>query len=431
MSRTAPAIGAHDLRAWRNAVFVVFSLSGLGFASWVSRIPAVRDELELSTATIGLMLFGLAIGSIVGLAVAPNYLNRFGARRGLRYAILTMSAATVVLGAAAGILESAHLTSVVLLCFGFSYSITDVVMNVEGAEVEKSLGKTVLPMMHAFFSLGTIAGAIAGAGAAAIRLPVGIHLGIMGVLMACIGVAAVHYIPRPGATPGTTTSPTDAAPGTTTTLTGAVPARRVRRIDGLLDALRLVREPQLVLLGLMVVGMAFAEGSANDWLPLAAVDGHGFGNATGALVYGAFVGAMTLGRATGGPLIDRFGRSTTLTAMAGLGLVGIVLFIVTDHQWVAFIAAALWGLGGSLGFPVGISAAADHPTNAARRVSMVSIFGYTAFLVGPPVLGFLGEHWGILNAFYVVAAMLLVSLLVTPRAMRSGTARPGERRRRT
>ncbi|MDN5756368.1 MAG: MFS transporter, partial [Micrococcaceae bacterium] len=74
---------------------------------------------------------------------------------------------------------------------------------------------------------------------------------------------------------------------------------------------------------------------------------------------------------------------------------------------------------GSLGFPIGVSAAADHPTQSARRVSIISIFGYMAFLVGPPVLGVVGEHLGILNAFYLVALMLLLSLVVAPRAMRA------------
>lgn len=136
--------------AWRNAVFSVFALSGLGFATWVSRIPAVRDGMSLSTSTIGLLLFGLAAGSIFGLALAPAALARLGSRRALLYAMLAMAASTVALGLAAGVLASPALTAAVLVVFGFAFSVNDVLMNVEGSDVEKALGRTVLPMMHAF-----------------------------------------------------------------------------------------------------------------------------------------------------------------------------------------------------------------------------------------------------------------------------------------
>lgn len=416
MSTTQPTLARDSLSAWRNAVFVVFSLSGLGFASWVSRIPAVRDGMHLGTETVGLLLFGLAIGSIAGLATAPNYLARVGTRTGLLYSLLAMAAATVLLGLATGAVESFALSVAALFLFGFSYSITDIVMNVEGAEVERATGRTLLPLMHAFFSLGTIVGAVLGAAAALHPLPVSWHFGAVGVGIATVGAWTVRYIPRPAAG--------DAVPGPTARAVAGSVTGHHRFRDRLRATLLLATQPQLLFLGLLVVGMAFVEGSANDWLPLAAVDGHGFDNAGGALVYGTFVAAMTVGRAAGGPLIDAVGRRRTLLVMGSLGFVGILVFILTDQHWTAFCAAALWGLGGSLGFPVGISIAADHPTDAARRVSIVSIFGYTAFLVGPPILGFIGGHLGILDAFYVVAAMLLVSLLAVPRAMRVAPGSP-------
>lgn len=408
------------LAVWRNAVFTVFGLSGLGFATWVSRIPAVRDGMELSTSTIGYMLFGLAAGSLLGLAAAPSYLARLGSRRGLLVAVLAMASCTAGLGAAAGLLASLPLTVVALCLFGFAFSVCDVVMNMEGALVERAAGKTLMPLMHAFFSIGTVAGAVLGAAAAAASVPVAAHFAALGLAVAVAGAASARRIPVPAGPGGAARSgapdgpPAPAADGSRAGMRRG-PRAVVPRFG---SAARLARDPRLLLLGLMVVGMAFAEGSANDWLALAAVDGHGMGNAGGALIYGAFVAAMTLGRVAGGPLIDRHGRPVVLVAMAAVGVAGIAAFILTDEPWVAFAAAVLWGLGGSLGFPVGISAAADHPTDAARRVSMVSIFGYSAFLVGPPVLGFFGEAWGILAAFYLVAAMLAVSLAATPAALR-------------
>jgi len=395
---------------WRNAVFGVFALSGFIFATWVSRIPAVRDDLGLSTSTVGILLFGLAAGSITGLAGAPALLSRLGSRRALLATLLGSGAGAVALGASAGVVASFPLTLAVLVLFGFVFSALDVLMNVAGAEVEKAAERTLLPLMHAFFSVGTIVGAVLGSAAAHGGIPVGWHFSVAGLLVAGIGASMVRFLPPIAPEPARKRAPAGLGPR-------------------LHEALRPARDPRLVLLGVLVAGMAFAEGSANDWITLAAVDGHGFDEAAGALVYGTFVAAMTLGRATGGPLLDRYGRQPVLVAMMVLGLAGLLLFIATDTPWVAYAAAALWGLGGSLGFPVGISAAAEHPDPqfAARRVSMVSIFGYSAFLVGPPLLGMLGDAWGLLSALYLVVAVLAVALAVTPAATRTQAdgGRPG------
>ena len=162
--------------------------------------------------------------------------------------------------------------------------------------------------------------------------------------------------------------------------------------------------------------MAFAEGSANDWLALAMVDGHGVDNATGALVFGIFVTAMTVGRVVGVFLLDKFGRVPVLRVSAVLAGLGLLVVIFAPVAWLAGIGVVMWGLGSALGFPVGMSAAADDPRNAAARVSAVATIGYLAFLVGPPLIGFIGEHVGLLNALLLVLTLVAVAGIVSPAA---------------
>jgi len=163
--------------------------------------------------------------------------------------------------------------------------------------------------------------------------------------------------------------------------------------------------------------MAFAEGSANDWLALSIVDGHGAANSTGALVFGVFVASMTVGRLGGVRLLDRFGRVPVLRVSAALAIVGLLMVIFVPNLAIAIVGVVLWGLGASLGFPVAMSAAADDARTAAARVSAVATIGYFAFLVGPPAIGFLGEHFGLLRG------LLLVLVLVAIAAAASGAAR--------
>jgi fucose permease len=179
------------------------------------------------------------------------------------------------------------------------------------------------------------------------------------------------------------------------------------------------RQPATLLIGLIVLGMAFAEGSAGDWLALAMVDDRGTGKAAGAVIYGVFVTAMTVGRVSGVFALDRFGRVPVLRASAATALVGLALVIFVPSVPAAVIGTVLWGLGASLGFPVGMSAAADDPVKAAARVSVVSTIGYGAFLCGPPLLGLLAEHVGILHSLLAVMVMLVVSFLLSPVARKT------------
>jgi MFS family permease len=178
------------------------------------------------------------------------------------------------------------------------------------------------------------------------------------------------------------------------------------------------REPRTLVVGLMVLAFAFTEGSANDWIAIAMVDGHGTSETLGAIAFGFFVAAMTAGRMVGGTALERFGRVAVVRATAVIALAGLLLMLLGGSVPVALAGALLWGIGASLGFPVGMSAAADDPARAAARVSVVSSIGYTAFIAGPPLIGLLGEHAGILRALFVVLGALLLGLLA------AGSARP-------
>jgi len=170
--------------------------------------------------------------------------------------------------------------------------------------------------------------------------------------------------------------------------------------------------------------MGFTEGTGNDWLAVAMVDGYGASQATGAWALAVFVAAMTAGRVGGGGLIDRWGRVAVLRASCGLAATGLALVVFGPSTATAFAGAALWGLGTALGFPVGMSAAGDDPARAAARVSVVASVGYTAFLAGPPLIGLLGDEVGVLRALTVAGAMLALAFLLAS-ATRPLSPRPG------
>jgi MFS family permease len=182
-------------------------------------------------------------------------------------------------------------------------------------------------------------------------------------------------------------------------------------------------EPRTLLIGLLVFGFAFIEGSANDWIAVAMVAGHGMSEALGAIGFGLFVTAMTLGRLVGGSAVERLGRVAVLRATVVVTLAGLLLVLWGGSIAVALVGALLWGFGASLGFPVGMSAAADDPVRAAARVSVVSSIGYTAFLAGPPLIGLVTGSAGILRALFVVLGALALGLLTRGHRGRSARQR--------
>lgn len=388
-----------ELLAWRNAIFVIFALSGLSIATWVARIPAIRDNLELTTGAVGLLILGMSIGSVVGLVASQHLLARLGPRHGMQLTLGLVATGLLLIGVGASLVPLEGIVLVGLVIFGFGNGALDVMMNVEGAAAEQELGKTVMPLMHACFSFGTVAGAGLGALASAAGLEVFWHALIMAVVIAIVAVVAVRFVPAEQ----TVADELDDAPKT--------PWQ-----DRLRESLSVWADGRLILIGVIMLGMAFAEGSANDWLALAVVDGHEQSNTTGALVYGVFVTAMTVGRIVGGPLIDRFGRVPVLQVSAGAAMAGLVLFILTPVTGLMVLGTVLWGLGASLGFPVGMSAAADDSKRAAARVSAVAMIGYCAFLVGPPLIGILGDAIGLLNALFVVLVLIVFAGLASPAA---------------
>jgi MFS family permease len=409
-----------ELTAWRNAIYAIFFLSGISLASWVARLPAIRDDVGLSTQGVGLVILSGSIASIIGLVTAPGIMARFGARLGMTGVLITVAVGLVLVGIGGSIVPSVPLVVIGLALFGFGNGAVDVMMNVEGAEAERELGKTVMPLMHAFFSFGTVAGAGLAAAASAIGLSVSVHLGIIAALIVISVVIAVRFVPvreELGDHPHAGAR-ADAHSDAAHADTSGADASRVPWTTRLKRSLRVWADARLLLIGVVMLGMSFAEGSANEWLAIAVVDGHGYDETTGAAVFTVFTIAITGARVLGGPFIDRFGRVAMLRAMSIIGVVGLALFIFASEPWVIVVGTLLWGIGCSLAFPVGMSAAADVPdrTDAAARVSAVAMIGYCAFLVGPPLIGFLGEQFGILNALILLLGLMAVAGLAAPAA---------------
>jgi len=397
---TATPLAAPVVRRAKWGTTVAFVASGFAFASWASRIPSTRDQLGLTTGEVGLVLLALASGSVLALPLAGAVIARLGSQRVVQLGSLLLVVAMA--GIAAGVTVGVPAVVVALFVLGLAYGGWDVAMNVEGAVVEAHLVRTVMPRFHAGFSVGTVGGALLGALLVELDVSVTAHLAGVALLVLLVVPLSVRSFVADDS------GPTAADRGTAgESADVAAPS-----------AFAAWREPRTLLVGVFVLAFAFAEGTANDWVALAMVEGYGVAESFGVLTFAVFLAAMTVGRWYGSVWLDRWGRVPVVRVLAGVALVGLVLFVAAPSVPLAVVGAVLWGLGTSLGFPLGMSAAADDPARAPARVSVVASVGYVAFLAGPPLIGLLGEAAGLLRALLVVVALLAVALLV------SGAVRP-------
>jgi fucose permease len=382
-----------SVRFATRATYLAFIASGFAFASWASRIPQVRDRLHLSPSQLGLVLLAIAVGSVLALPLSGPMVARLGSRRTVQLTAVLHAVGLAVV--AVGFLVGVVPVLIGLFLSGFAIGAWDVAMNVQGAEVERHLGRSIMPRFHAGYSIGTVAGAVVGAVMVVLHVPVTVHLLAVAVTVAVVVPLGVRpFLPEHSPEPS------------------GGPERAPAR------AWTAWTERRTLLIGVFVLAFAFAEGTANDWIGVAVIDGYGTSPAVGTLGFAVFLAAMTIGRWFGPGLLDRYGRVLVVRALGLVAFVGLVVFVAGVHVILAFVGAALWGVGVSLGFPVGMSAGADDPRRAAVRVSVISSIGYCAFLAGPPLVGLLGQHLGVLRAQTAVAVLLAVAALV------AGTVRP-------
>ncbi|WP_227993805.1 MFS transporter [Pseudactinotalea sp. HY160] len=381
------------------AVMAVFFANGFAFANWASRIPTVKYTLDLEPHEVGLILLVGSLGSLLAMPLAGRVIERLGSATA---AVVSGVVAVAGMGAAVAAVPAGLPLGVAggLLVAMAGIGALDVSMNFAGTHVERAIGRAIMPWFHGFFSLGTVAGAGMGTllsrAGVAITVHIWLALAVM-LVVVLVGVRGFPRVPRRDPLPAATAA-------------HATPATRATPGRGYLRAWL---EGRTWLIGLVVLAAALTEGAANDWLALGISEGFDVPEHEGAFGLTVFMTAMTVMRFAGTWLLDRFGRVAVLRTCAGLAIAGLAVFGFAPSLPFALVGAVLWGLGAALGFPVGMSAASDDPLHAAARLSVVSTIGYSAFLVGPTLLGLLATHVGYRHALLAILVPLVIGLLVT------------------
>lgn len=357
----------------------VFALSGAVQATWVSRLPEVRDRLHADPGSLGFALLGAAVGSVVAMPLVGRLAPRFGSRVVVAGGTLVCLAGLIGLSLVDSVLQ----LGLVLVVFGFGFGSWDVAMNIHGQAVEAAAGKAWMPRYHSVWSVGGFVAAFVGAGLAGVELRIPLHFAVAAVVIAGgVAVLLTMFLPDGRGTPEP-----------------HLPAAPRRRI---------VTLPFLVM-GLVMACATVVEGAASDWLGIYFRQVREASPFASSAAYATFAVAMAASRAAGTWTIGWLGRGRAVRASALLAMVGVVVLLVSPVAAGAYAGAALWGLGIAIVFPAVVSAAGETPGRSAEAIALVSPIGYTGFLVGPPLVGMVARHaGGVGHALWVVGGLALV-----------------------
>ncbi|QPK94003.1 MFS transporter [Actinomyces sp. zg-332] len=396
------------------ATFALFFIFGTLVNSWYSRIPSVRDSMDLSALELSQILIVAALGSILGLPFVGYMNEKFGARKVI---IISISGFVFLMF---GVLYSLCTKNIVMVCIylflaHFVMSFCEGTVNIEGGRIEIAMQKSIISAYHGGFSLGTVFSAIVASIVSHLGVSIYYHLTSIYILsLILMVIASVYILPYEylrtvfmfGYIPPKDADKNDKVDSADKNLENQGQGTKTRNSAWF--------EKRTLLIGVTILGSALTEGAANDWLSLSLVQSFGKTEAFGAMALGIFVASMTITRMSASPFVGKFGRVRVLRFCTALGGIGLLLFVFSPWVELCLVGIVAWAIGSALGFPLGMSAASDDPLKASERVAVTSTIGYGAFFLGPAIVGFIAEYVGYRMSLVVIMIPIVLALIFIP-----------------
>ena len=381
-----PSTAIHTPYAARVATKAHFFVSGFLFAAWGVHIPTVKSLYGLSEAHLSWLMLAAGIGAILSLTRVGGWVARHGTK-----SVVLLSGMLLWMPLALLLhLPGFPALLAMLFVFGLASGAFDVAMNAEAVAVEAAYKRPIMSSFHGFFSLGGLAGAGLGSLVATLGIPASAHL--LGAASAgglIVWIASRHMLPMEA-----THSPDEAHAGF------SLPSGAI------------------LLLGILAAAGLVGEGAMYDWSTLYMVKELDSPQQIAALGYGAFSGAMAVGRFGGDWIRSRLGIEKTLRYSSALSAAAMATTLLIGHPVAALIGFGLVGVGFSNVIPVLFSAAAEIPgVSPARGIAGVSSCGYLGLMLGPPLIGGIATHTSLSFGLFVVAVFAGVVALLAHRAV--------------
>ena len=375
---------ASYLNRIRFAVGMFYFGMGLSFATWASRIPDIKTALHLSEGELGSVLFALPVGQLIIMPFSGKMVTKFGSHRILIFSLFMYVFSLTNLGLAASALQ----LSLGLFTFGIFGNLANIAVNTQGVYTETLFKKNIMSSFHGMWSFAGFTGALVGLGMLSLHLTPYHHFIIVGIVVLLMVAFNFKFL-----------------------------VKAKEKIKPKKEGKKLFTKPDSSLLWLGIIGFCSmaSEGVMFDWSGIYFKD---IVKAPGALVilgYTSFMIMMASGRFIGDAMNNKFGRKRVMQisgCMISLGLFTAVFFPYIIPCTIAFMIV---GLGVSTIVPTVYSLAGKNPTvSAGEALTIVSSVSFLGFLMGPPVIGYVAETFGLKFSFAFIGIFgVLIAFMVS------------------
>lgn len=363
-----------DFRRHQLAIAALFFVLGFQYATWVSRVPALKARLDLSEAQIGLLLMTCGVGAAVSFPLVAVLMRRVGSRLLSVLSALALGGVLLALSA----VPNYAVTLLVLFCDGIAVGCLNVAMNAQGAALEARFGRTTMSRLHATFSAGSLLAALLASAVTAATDTMAVHFGVaVAVLVVLVALA------RPALLAEDPAAQEEAAPEKKDRRRFALPAMAT------------------LWMGLAMVFGTVTEGAMNDWSALYLKDVVQAGAGIAPLGIAVVSVMMVLARIFADGWRTRFGDGRIVRVGSLLAAAGLALALLSGGVVPTLLGFACVGLGVAAVTPCVYVAAARRGSDA---LSLVAAMGTTGLLAGPAVIGFIADGAGLVWGMAAVAA---------------------------
>jgi MFS family permease len=361
-----------------HKVFGGFAIYSFAMGNIFPRYAEIRNAMGVSEGPFGFGLIGAPVGTLIALTLAPPLLERIGYRRVMLAGIPLLA----LFYALATFAPDPAWFFLLLLPVGLTIGCIEIILNLEADRTEHLVGRRIMNRAHGFWSLGFFAAGLVGGLLAQRGLSPQLHVGLMVPVVVVLTVLVLgRFDPAPARTGAVQAGPKFAAP------TAGI----------------------MALVAFTLAAMAM-EGGYLDWSVIYMDSVFGSTPLVAALAVTLAALAQGVTRLFADGFVERYSPTSVARVLLGVLTVGIVLVFLPVHEYVSIAGFVLLGIGSSVMFPLAMSAAAQRTDrSAAVNVAALAQISFMTFLLAPPVLGFIAEHWGITWSFGIGLPLVVLS----------------------
>ena len=356
---------------------MIFAFNGMGIALWFPRIPDVKADLEISLFALSICFFMLPFGTMIGFLGAAKVVKRLGTKRSCAW----VNAGFLIGFILPALAWNAVTLGIALFITGLSVASVEVGMNTKANEIEADTGRRYMTRCHAFWSFGSMAGALVGGAFA----------------QADISFLTQQLLVEPALAVGT--------------IWFALQLPDDQKSDGPQSGGMALPSKAILALCLLPMGASLIEGAIMEWSALFLRDDIGIAPWAAAATYSGFALSMGIGRMLGDGLADRYQTRTIIVVSSLLSAVGIFFFSLSPGFWLALPTACLLGLGIANIYPLTLSIVGKSSGDPATNVAAMTFVAFMAFLIGPPLIGSLGSLIGLPLALTCLTPIAIYPLI--------------------